>query len=374
MSDQRDGGISWTDETWNPIRGCSRVSIDCGKGPSPEGCYAEAVAVRFSGPGLAYEGLTRISKKTGKASGWNGEVRMVREHLADPLRWKRPRKIFVNSMSDLFHEKLTNEQIAAVFGVMAAAPQHTFQILTKRAARMRAWFAWAEQHGAGYDLCRDDMPSGLLACAWEACSGDAWGDVEPGDHGIDSTPSREQFGSAWPLPNVWLGISAGHQAALNDFVPILLDTPAAVRWVSQEPQIDGMAYDDRWLRLSHGSEQATGRGLDWIVIGGASGPKAPPFDLAWPRETLAQCKGTRTSVWVKQIGRAPVESGWASIVDAHGIAAPRLSIEEATRLAPEYVRGHVVTPRPMKLRDRHGADMMEWPGDLRVRQFPGGAT
>ena len=115
--------ISWTDATWNPVRGCSRVSDGC------RNCYAETVAARFSGPGQAYEGLADRARKGSK---WTGVVRMVPEHLADPMRWKRPRRIFVNSMSDLFHESLSNEQIAAVFGVMAAAPQHTFQVLTKR--------------------------------------------------------------------------------------------------------------------------------------------------------------------------------------------------------------------------------------------------
>lgn len=119
-------GISWTDATWNPVRGCSKVSPGCAH------CYAERVAVRFSGPGQPYEGLA--DRERGR---WTGAVRMVHEHLADPLRWRRPRRIFVNSMSDLFHEGLSNEEIAAVFGVMAAAPRHTFQVLTKRARRMR---------------------------------------------------------------------------------------------------------------------------------------------------------------------------------------------------------------------------------------------
>jgi protein gp37 len=109
------------------VRGCSRVSEGC------QHCYAERVAARFSGPGKPYEGLAKIGRGTGGHPKWTGVVRMVPEHLADPLRWKKPRRIFVNSMSDLFHEKLTNEEIAAVFGVMAAAPQHTFQVLTKRA-------------------------------------------------------------------------------------------------------------------------------------------------------------------------------------------------------------------------------------------------
>src|SRR5258706_570609 len=108
-----DTSISWTDKTWNPIRGCSRVSEGC------RNCYAERQGNRFRGPGQAFEGL--VVWKAGPR--WTGEVRFVAEHLADPLRWRKPQRVFVNSMSDLFHEKLTNEQIAAVFGVMAACPQ-----------------------------------------------------------------------------------------------------------------------------------------------------------------------------------------------------------------------------------------------------------
>ena len=201
MSD--DSKIEWTDATWNPIRGCSRVSEGC------RHCYAERVAARFSGPGQPYEGLVRISNTLDgrKPTGWNGTVRMVAEHLADPLRWKKPRRIFVNSMSDLFHERLTNEQIAAVFGVMAAAGSHTFQVLTKRAARMREWFAWAGDHGASgaRSACRASAALYLGAL--------------PEPPGADT----------WPLPNVWLGVSAENQAAADERIPDLLATPAAVR-------------------------------------------------------------------------------------------------------------------------------------------------
>src|SRR5712664_827659 len=137
-------GIEWTDSTWNPIRGCSRVSEGC------RNCYAESVAARFSGPGQAYEGLAEF-KVTKWKEGWNpinsreplnreprwtGEVRLIEKHLDDPIRWKEPRKIFVNSMSDLFHPGVKDDWLAAIFGVMARAPWHTYQILTKRPERM----------------------------------------------------------------------------------------------------------------------------------------------------------------------------------------------------------------------------------------------
>lgn len=133
-------GISWTDATWNPIRGCSRVSEGC------RNCYAEQQAARIvrmnKGKPSAYDGLVQLTK-AGEPR-WTGAVRLVPEQLAWPLRKKKPLRIFVNSMSDLFHESLTNEQIAAVFGVMAACPQHTFQCLTKRPARMREFLTHPE--------------------------------------------------------------------------------------------------------------------------------------------------------------------------------------------------------------------------------------
>ncbi len=128
--------IEWTDATWNPVRGCSRVSPGC------QHCYAERMARRSDRPGGAYEGLTVLAHDGPR---WNGKVRLVPEKLDEPLRWRKPRMVFVNSMSDLFHEDIPNEFIAAVFGVMAASPQHTFQVLTKRAERMRDWFQWVKQ-------------------------------------------------------------------------------------------------------------------------------------------------------------------------------------------------------------------------------------
>ncbi|HEX2677999.1 MAG TPA: DUF5131 family protein, partial [Polyangiales bacterium] len=128
--------IEWTDTVWNPVRGCARVSPGC------ESCYAERQAHRFSNPGGPYEGLTVLGKHGPR---WSGRARFVPETLDAPLRWRKPRRIFVNSMSDLFHHDITNEQIAAVFGVMAACPQHTFQVLTKRAERLPEWFRWVDE-------------------------------------------------------------------------------------------------------------------------------------------------------------------------------------------------------------------------------------
>lgn len=287
-------GISWTDATWNPVRGCSRVSEGC------RNCYAEKVAARFSGPGQPYEGL---ADRTRKGSKWTGDVRVIPEHLADPLRWKAPRRIFVNSMSDLFHEKLTNEEIATVFGVMASCPQHTFQVLTKRAKRMREWFRWADDEGKKHDLLVF-KPRALLTCAWAACAGDAWGDVEPHEK-LGSLPSREVFGSAWPLPNVWLGVSVENQDAADERVPELLKTPAAVRFLSCEPLIGPVD-----LAKASPNARSLIEDLDWLIAGCESGPGARACDVDWLRSLRDQCLAANVPIWVKQA--APAQGTWAS--------------------------------------------------------------
>lgn len=311
MSD--DSKIEWTDATWNPIRGCSRVSEGC------RHCYAERVAARFSGPGQPYEGLVRISNTLDgrKPTGWNGTVRMVAEHLADPLRWKRPRRVFVNSMSDLFHESLTNEQIAAVFGVMAAAPQHTFQVLTKRAARMRAWFEWVTKNRGSTPYVAHE--SSVVVRAAEQYVGGL---------GVDCV---------WPLPNVWLGVSVENQAAADERIPELLATPAVVRWISAEPllgpvNLTSWLWD--WSRIE--SEDDNGGALpprdprlSWVVAGCESGPGARPCDVAWLRSLRDQCAKAGVAYFVKQAKHVPAcipapattpsppaNNGWVDVVDA----------------------------------------------------------
>lgn len=365
MSDQRKGGIAWTEQTWNPIRGCSRVSEGC------RNCYAETVAARFSGPGQPYEGLVRLSAegKHGRAR-WNGQVRFLPEKLVEPLRWTRPRRVFVNSMSDLFHEAVPFEQIAAIFGVMAAAPQHTFQVLTKRPERMREWFRWVDR----------EAPIGVPADPgspwWRAfhCFMAAFNMAKGIDDDVALAQAQRllstgKFGGAtWPIPNVWLGVSVEDQASADARIPLLLETPAAVRWVSYEPAIGPVDFTS--IRISEScTEDVLGDGawsagdpeappgLDWIVVGGESGPGARPFDLAWARSVIEQTRGTGCKVFVKQLGARP--TGFRPIdygLDTFGCTG---------------VNGWGFdSDGNIRLGNRKGGNPSEWPEDLRVREWP----
>ncbi len=288
-------GISWCDSTWNCVRGCSRVSEGC------RNCYAESVAARFCGPGQAYEGLADRARKGSK---WTGVVRMVPEHLADPLRWKRPRRIFVNSMSDLFHESLTNEQITAVFGVMAAAPQHSFQVLTKRSRRMREWFEWVCSGGRA---SRGDTLGYLNSRAREAMPQHHRGYV------------IAKLGHDWPLPNVWIGVSVEDQEAADVRIPDLLETPAAVRFLSCEPLLGpvnlrgvaGEPTDDEAVRIDaldgtwrtsprDDDGHPVGARIGWVIVGSESGPRARPCETKWIRWLRDQCTDARVPFFFKQ--------------------------------------------------------------------------
>lgn len=271
MSDKT--GIEWTDATWNPIRGCSRVSQGC------VNCYAERVAARFSGPGQPYEGLARM---TASGPRWTGEVRFIEDAWLQPLRWKRPRRIFVNSMSDLFHEDLDVGDVARIFAVMARASQHTFQVLTKRPDRMLAFIA--------------EFRTDVL---------DAWRRLP-----VRRTNLVGREPVPWPLPNVWLGVSAENQATADERIPLLLQTPAAVRFVSAEPLLGPIDFTrigrDGPIDLS-ALEHIVGLGynrppLDWIIVGGESGPGARPMHPDWARSIRDQCQAAGVSFFFKQWG------------------------------------------------------------------------
>lgn len=276
MSDQRNGGIAWTDQSWNPIRGCSRVSAGCAH------CYAERTAARFAGQGQPYHGLAVLDERGPR---WTGEVRLVPEHLDDPLLWRRPRRIFVNSMSDLFHESLDGPTTARIFAVMARATRHTFQCLTKRADRMR-------------EIVSDP------AFANEVHKLVLQSDLD----------DKRVIEERWPLPNVWLGVSVEHQEAADERIPHLLATPAAVRWLSVEPMLGPVdlgvsvwpqcqaptqeAHD----RDCHGGLACDERSVDWVVIGGESGAGARAMRSEWAQAVVDQCRVAMIPVFMKQMG------------------------------------------------------------------------
>ena len=237
MSDKTK--IEWTDATWNPVTGCTKVSEGC------DHCYAETIAHRFAGTAAYPNGF---------------DVTLRPERLDQPLRWQRPRRIFVNSMSDLFHKDVPDEYIARVFAVMALAPHHTFQVLTKRPGRMRSLL-----NSQAFRQALDE---------------ELWG------YGVAET--------AWPLPNVWLGTSVENQKWADVRIPQLLATPAAVRFLSCEPllgPVDLFAWNiDRGARV------------DWVIVGGESGPHARPMHPDWARHLRDDCLTAGIAFHFKQWG------------------------------------------------------------------------
>lgn len=352
-------GIAWCDSTWNPLRGCSKVSAGC------KNCYAEKVAARFSGPGQPYEGTIRDGH-------WNGQIRIVPEMLSQPLKWKRPRRIFVNSMSDLFHEGVPFEYIAAVFAVMATARRHTFQVLTKRPIRALEFFRWllgVRGAGSSSKAARDAYAGSCTAAGFhvgELC--DVFDSADP-----------------WPLPNVHLGVSVEDQPTADARIPHLLACPAAVRFVSYEPALAAVDFtnigrttsDGMWrLNALRGvlfaegrNEPVEGAHIDWIIVGGESGPSARPFDVAWARSTIEQCRAAGVACFVKQIGARPV---WCSACQNVGAMLGRnLGVVECPECGGDGSVFHEPGTSPdLHLRDRAGADPAEWPEELRVQEFP----
>lgn len=312
-------GIEWTDATWNPVTGCDKVSPGC------DHCYAETFAERWRGTrGHYFE------------TGFDVQPRP--DKLALPLRWTKPRKVFVNSMSDLFHDRVPDEYIARVFAVMALAEQHTFQLLTKRHGRMKSllrgrpfqqqvWEAWSTL----------DTPKGCPTLEY----------AEYPD---------------WPLPNVWLGVSAEDQKRADLRIPALLDTPAAVRFVSAEPLLGPIDLHadpigkDSVFWIGH---------LDWVIVGGESGPSARPMHPDWARSLRDQCIGAGVPFLFKQWGDWVPER-----LGLHGCNAPaaflstggqvRLLVDGKPAHAPFAPAGDMTIRRVGKKRAGRELDGRTW--------------
>ncbi|MFE1949970.1 DUF5131 family protein [Streptomyces sp. NPDC059524] len=254
--------IEWTDRTWNPVTGCTKVSAGC------DNCYAETIAERFRG-------------HTAFPKGFDIQIRT--DKVNDPLKWRKPARVFVNSMSDLFHDEVDQAWIADIFAVMAAAHRHTFQLLTKRHARMR--------HLLNDPAFVNEVRTRALS---KGLPPDQW---------------------AWPLPSLWLGVSVENQQWANIRIPALLRTPAAIRFLSCEPLLGPVNLKQAVRTM--GSERGHGltasyvhasdcchkyHGIDWVIVGGESGRKARPMDPTWAQSLRDQCAEANVPFFFKQWG------------------------------------------------------------------------
>lgn len=326
--------IEWTDRVWSPVTGCQKVSPGC------KHCYAEGVAHRFWAtqyPAVVEpfkDGSGRIERPRRFT-----DVLTHDDRLLEPLSWRKPQKVFVNSMSDLFHEDVPDAFIDQVFAVMALTPRHTFQVLTKRPERMR-----------DYVVSRGGQSRAVQIAAIL--------------QNADSDTQTPQV--VWPLPNVWKGVSVEDQPRADERIPLLLETPAAVRFVSAEPLLAPIDFtlsgarikdwDEDWrYNVLSGEEWAGARAdsversqhLDWVIVGGESGPGARACEVAWVQAIVKQCHAAGTAVFVKQLGGGAI----------------RIFVDFDAALAGDRTWRVV-------LDDRKGGDPAEWPEDLRVREFP----
>jgi protein gp37 len=314
--------IEWTDRSWNPVVGCSVVSPGC------TNCYAMRMAARLEkmlplerrGAAILPNQYSALTKPSNGGPVWTGRVNIAPDHiLTAPLRWKKPARIFVNSMSDLFHESVPDAWIDRVFAVMALCPHHTFQGLTKRSKRMRKYMQPARRDA--WARCAEDFIGwGRLSCQQFA------------DRSHIGPPgAKVSVFSQWPLPNVWLGVSAEDQPRADERTPDLLATPASVRFVSAEPLLGPIDFKP---------------GLDWIIVGGESGPGARPCWVPNILSIVEQCRTAGVACFVKQLGSKPM-------LPSRGFGSPP---GESV-----FMSGVI---------NRKGSDMAEWPSDLRVREFP----
>ena len=267
--------IEWTDKTWNPVVGCSIVSKGC------DNCYAMKMAGRLEAMGQEkYKGLTRKTE-SGRTI-WTGKVSFSEKALLEPLSIKKPTKFFVDSMGDLFHEHVPFDWVDKVFAVMALTPQHTYQVLTKRAERMAEYLTSKGRIRAIYELVA------------EYC------DVKAID-----TPA-----TFLPLPNVWLGTSIEDQKTADERIPHLLRVPAKVRFLSCEPllgpidltKIKASSCSSYHPLESHPISSPDNPLISWVIVGGESGPKARPMHPDWVRSLRDQCEAAGVSFFFKQWG------------------------------------------------------------------------
>lgn len=267
--------IEWTDTVWNPVTGCSKVSEGC------RNCYA------FALHDMRHKAFTEGKKLPRQYAKPFSEIQLFPERLEQPLKWRKPRRIFVNSMSDLFHEDVPFEFIEQVFATMALAKQHTFQILTKRPQRMLDFFKRCVYNG--------------------------------------------HFPNSDPLPNVWIGVTVENQKAADERIPLLLQTPAAVRFLSCEPllgPVDLSRWLFDWLFVDEPGESVEPP-IHWVIAGGESGSNARPMHPDWARDLRDQCQAAGVAYFHKQNGEwtedfTDDQPGPVTIIDHNGKSWKRM--------------------------------------------------
>lgn len=351
--------ISWADVVWNPLAGCTPVSAGC------HACYAAREAIRLAGNPNAriaakYEGTARMTGDgPNRRAVFTGRVNIDAAALELPLRARKPRRWFVNSMSDLFHPAVSDALIHAVFAVMASAREQTFLILTKRPERMAALLsesgfagAVAAETGAGCDY-----------------------------HVVVPFIRPDDLADRFPLPNVWLGTSCEDQDAAEERIPHLLRTPATVRFLSCEPLLGpvDLGLIGTVPKTISPMYRLAGDMIDWVICGGESGPKARPCDVAWIRSLVQECQSAAVPVFVKQLGAnvrdrndAGFEGDLETYVDDGAWVNPSgwPHTVEVEHDPNGYRQEYQGAPVRVRLRDRKGGNMAEWPEDLRVQEVP----
>lgn len=346
-------GIQWTDATWISVTGCTHVSSGCDR------CYSVKMTHRLESMGQSkYTGLTVMNPRGDRH--FNGVVKCHDDALEIPLRWRKPRMIFVNSMSDLFHKDVPFEFIDKVFAVMALCPQHTFQVLTKRPERMAEYLCdYRSPMGFKSD---ENVASEMIQAVGNAHPVELW------------KRFRYQMLSdvGWPLPNVWLGTSVENQATADERIPHLLRCPARVRFLSVEPILEAVNLRPQIGPHCHcnpvseptpcdeyhetGQCSHTPSRISWVIVGGESGPGARPYALEWASDIIGPCRSAGVPVFHKQCGSFPVTTNY--------------NLHDFPDGTKHVAWGDYAAGARLKFKDSKGGDMSEWPEDLRVREFP----
>jgi protein gp37 len=333
-----------------------------------QGAMADAAEKkgRNAGRSADYRGLTVLNGRGDRH--FNGVVRCLEDRLADPLKWRTPRRVFVNSMGDLFHPSVPFEYIDRVYAVMALCPQHTFQILTKRPERMAEYLLRSREGVHPWELPAHPITEFAVAkqVVELCCENDL--DADRMDQAVSGDWPRN-----WPLPNVWHGTSVEDQPAADERIGHLLRCPSAVRFLSCEPLIGGVDlpipvgcracnHPGPQLLAREGCHRCGGTGhepsIDWVIVGGESGHGARPCDLGWIRWIVEQCAEAGVPVFVKQLGARPCDAS---------LGVPVVPDEHIHNAEQGHIAGNGVQ---IELADAKGGDPAEWPADLRVREMP----